>query len=180
MRLGIDLDGVVADFNTGWINHYNQEFGSDVSLNDVDRWDVIPSLTHFAHMGEFWRWAEHLDGASLFRHLEPYPDALPALHRLAKRHRIVIITTKPDFAIHDTYEWIAEHGVPTREIHITGRKWTVNCDAYLDDGPHNLEDLVTHRPESQVFRFVRPWNSAIEATIAVNSWREFEDCIDAL
>ena len=26
MRLGIDLDGVVADFSTGWVNRYNDEF----------------------------------------------------------------------------------------------------------------------------------------------------------
>ena len=32
MRIGIDLDGVVADFTKGWTTHYNQEFGK--SIND--------------------------------------------------------------------------------------------------------------------------------------------------
>ncbi len=180
MRLGIDLDGVVADFNTGWIDRYNEQFGSGVSLDQVDRWDVIPSLTHFRHMGEFWHWAADLDGASLFRHLEPYPEAIPALQRLSRDHQIVIVTTKPRFATHDTFAWIAEHHIPTREVHITGRKWTVDCDVYLDDGPHNLEDLVEHRPTAAVFRFVRPWNEPVAGAIDVADWDEFERCVNGL
>ena len=46
MRLGIDLDGVVADFNTGWVNRYNDEFGSNVSSDQVDSWDAMGDLTH--------------------------------------------------------------------------------------------------------------------------------------
>ena len=180
MRLGIDLDGVVANFNMGWIERYNDEFGSDVSIDQVDRWDVIPSLTHFRHMGEFWHWAADLDGASLFRHLEPYPEAIPALQRLSRNHHIVIVTTKPRFATHDTFAWIAEHRIPTREVHITGRKWTVDCDVYLDDGPHNLEDLVEHRPKAAVFRFVRPWNEPVPGVVDVSDWDEFERCVNGL
>ena len=32
LRLGIDLDGVIADFNTGWIRLYNQEFGASTPV----------------------------------------------------------------------------------------------------------------------------------------------------
>ena len=51
MRLGIDLDGVVANFNGGWIAIYNNEFGTNISLDAVDSWGAAPKLTHFAHMG---------------------------------------------------------------------------------------------------------------------------------
>jgi len=30
MRLGIDLDGVVANFNAGWMRRYNDEYGTDL------------------------------------------------------------------------------------------------------------------------------------------------------
>jgi 5'(3')-deoxyribonucleotidase len=44
VRLGIDLDGVVADFNAGWIRRYNLEYGSELATDAVKAWDAIPSL----------------------------------------------------------------------------------------------------------------------------------------
>ncbi|MFO7292925.1 MAG: hypothetical protein FWJ92_06415 [Actinomycetes bacterium] len=180
MRLGIDLDGVVADFNSGWISRYNREFGTEIPFDAVRSWDAIPSLTHFRDMGEFWRWARDHDGRSMFRHLEPYPGAIEALWRLARRgHHIVVLTTKPRWAIHDTFEWIAEHRLPTREVHILDRKWEVDCDVYLEDAPHNLERLVRYRPDRIVARYVRPWNHPVEGAVDVESWDDFERLVDA-
>lgn len=178
MRLGIDLDGVVADFNTGWIRRYNHEFGTDLAFDAVEAWDAIPSLTHFRHMGEFWAWAQDHGGHSLFRHLETYPGAVETLERLARsRHLIVILTTKPGWAISDTYAWIADHRLPTREVHILRHKWEVDCDFYLEDAPHNLEHLVAHRPNRVVCRFVRPWNHPVEGAVDVSGWGKFEELV---
>ncbi len=174
MRLGIDLDGVVADFNSGWINRYNQDFGADVAFDAVKAWNAIPSLTHFRHMGEFWRWARDHDGHSLFRHLETYPGAVEALWQLVKlKHQVVILTTKPPWAIHDTFAWLADHRIPTREVHILDDKSGIDCDVYLEDAPHNIEKLVANRPDRTVARFVRPWNEPIEGARDVEDWKSF-------
>ena len=69
MRLGIDLDGVVADFNTGWVSRYNHEFGSDLTTDLVDTWNAMGELTHFESMGAFWTWALRGDHGSVFRDL---------------------------------------------------------------------------------------------------------------
>lgn len=171
------MDGVIADFNTGWISRYNRDFGADVAFDAVTSWNAIPSLTHFRHMGEFWKWAQDHDGRSLFHHLEPYPGAIESLERLSELHDIVIITTKPDWAVPDTFSWLSRHRIPTREVHIREEKWTVVCDAYLDDAPHILWSLVEHRPESLVCRFVRPWNEEVPGSTPTHNWDEFEDII---
>jgi len=177
-RLGIDLDGVVADFNAGWIGLYNDEYGANIPLDAVESWGAPPELTHFDHMGQFWRWAKSIEGASLFRHLEPYPDALPALEELSRHgHEIVILTAKPDWAVHDTFAWLAEHRIPTREIHILEDKWTVECDVYLDDAPHQVSELAERRPNADVCRFVRPWNAPVRGTVDVDSWADYLDYI---
>lgn len=174
MRLGIDLDGVVADFNRGWVHLYNRQFGTSLDPGEVDAWDGIPGLTHFEDMGDFWRWSSDLDGRTLFWHLEPYPGAVEALHDLDRDgHQIVIITTKPRFAVDDTRQWIAEHRLPVSEIHILEDKWTVDCDVYLDDGPHILPRLVARRPDRVVCRYVRPWNHPVAGVIDVNDFDQF-------
>jgi 5'(3')-deoxyribonucleotidase len=173
VRLGIDLDGVVADFNAGWIKRYNRDYGSELRAESVKAWDAIPSLTHFEDMGQFWKWARDHDGHTLFRHLDPYPGAIDALRRLSRKHKIVIITTKPMWAVHDTFAWIAQHEIPTTEVHIKEAKWTVACDVYLDDGPHVIGPLVRNRPEATVCRFVRPWNRPVPGAIDVTNWEQF-------
>lgn len=175
LRLGIDLDGVVADFNAGWIERYNAQFGSDLLPEHVDIWDAPTLLTHFTDMSEFWSWARTAgSGASIFRVLQPYHGAIEALERLSRRDHIVIVTTKPRFAVHDTFEWLAEHRVPTTEVHIVDDKSVVDCDVYLDDADHNIEALVGAHPTSLVCRYVRPWATSHVGAVDVDDWNQFE------
>jgi 5'(3')-deoxyribonucleotidase len=180
LRLGIDLDGVVADFNAGWIPRYNESFGTSLTVEDVDRWNSPVRLTHFTSMSQFWKWSATVaDGGSIFRVLEPYPGAIDALQRLARRHNVVIITTKPSFAVHDTFAWLADHRVPTTEVHIVDDKASVSCDVYLEDADHNLEELRdAHRRSAIVCRFVRPWNHPHAGVVDVVDWAAFESVVD--
>ena len=71
LRLGIDLDGVVADFNRGWTAAYNRSFGAELHEGLVRTWDSPLSLTHFSDMEAFWLWARDQGEAGVFRDLEP-------------------------------------------------------------------------------------------------------------
>lgn len=174
MRLGIDLDGVVANFNAGWMRRYNEQYGASLVPEMVQTWDAFVALTHFESNTEFWDWASNVDGPGLFRGLPLFPDARESLERLSDDHKIVIITTKPPWATSETFAWIADHELPTREVHITYQKWKVDCDVYLDDGPHNLQSLAVKRPDRIVCRFIRPWNDPVPGTTDIDSWEAFE------
>lgn len=177
------MDGVLADFNHGWTWRYNRDFPGhldrELGAHHVVEWDAPVGLTHFAAMDEFWSWAETCaEGRSLFHGLDPYAGALESLLALHHDgHEIVIVTTKPHFAIDDTYDWLSRHEVPTREIHIVDDKTLVDCDVFLDDADHNLEALVRERPSATVCRFVRPWNQRIGGTLDVEDWLGFVNAV---
>lgn len=181
MRLGIDLDGVMANFTKGWMYFYNREFGTQLAVEDSQRWGDPVNLTHFPDINEFWEWTSDLDGRSLFWHLEPFPGALEAVRSLADAgHDIIIVTMKPNFAVEDTHEWVGKHQIPAAEVHILEDKWRIKCDVYLDDAPHILAGLVRHRPEATVCRYIRPWNRPIAGVIDVNDFVEFREVVDRL
>ena len=181
MRLGIDLDGVVANFTKGWMTFYNRDFGTDLKFEDSRNWGDLVVLTHFEDMGEFWEWSSDLDGHSVFWHLETFPGAIDALNRLKDSgHDLVILTTKPTFAIDDTYDWIARQRIPATEVFILDDKWLVDCDVYLDDSPHVLPSLLAHRPERTVCRYVRPWNHPLPGVIDVNDFDDFREVVDRM
>lgn len=182
LRLGIDLDGVVADFNAGWMELHNAEFGGHLTADLVTSWDGLHRLGGFDDMDAFWSWARGNDTRpSIFRHLDLLPDALDTLRSLAADgHRIVIVSTKPDWAVHETLHWLADNAIPTREVHLTFTKHEVDCDVFLDDAPVVLPELVEHRPNALVCRFVRPWNVPVDGAVDVTSWSEFHALVTEL
>ncbi len=179
MRVGIDLDGVVADFNAGWMRLHADEFGSDLVPEMVTGWDGLHELAGFADMEAFWTWAQGTDlRPSIFRHLELFDGAATTMRALADAgHEIAIITAKPAWSVPDTLRWIADHELPVTEIHIRHDKYLVDCDVYLDDAPNVLQELSAHRPEATVCRMVRPWNRPIDGVVDVNGWRQFGEVV---
>ena len=177
IRVGIDMDGVLADFNTGWMTRYNDEFGTNLDASMVQQWDGLYTLTHFTSMGEFWRWAQG-DGRSTFRDAPPLTGAIEAVKRIGARHRVCIVSSKFDWAIPDSLAWLADHDVPAREVHFLWDKTLAECDVYLDDAPHQLSELTAGLPQAVVCRMVHPWNDPMDCVVDIHSWEEFEALVE--
>ena len=173
MRIGVDLDGVVANFTKGWTKYYEEEFGKKILEVDIQSWGLSEPLTHFKEDLDFWKWAKDINGSSIFRNLEVYENSVETLNELSKSgHDIVIISSKPWWSIHDTLMWLGENKIPTKEIHFIEDKWTIDCEVYIDDAPYQLENYKENTVDKKIIRFVRSYNKPLDGVFDIYNWKE--------
>jgi uncharacterized protein len=180
VKLGIDLDGVVADFAAAaneWLaNHLDHE------PLDVCEWDWFKNYPDGAEAWQdFWR---HVHESEFMLGLSPGPYAVECLLLLAdKGHDIHFVTARSEKLEEQTRRWLDKHGLHfdlshQREKHLADR------DLYLDDHIENYWSLLTQRKD--VVLFVQPWNVNAYlndlTVVGVTSWPEFvahvEDRVD--
>ena len=136
------MDGVLADFNTGWMTALQPRLRHGPGR--VDGAAVGWALPAHAFRLDVRVLGLGRRGTaaprSVTRRRCPGPSK-PSSASAAK-HRVVIVSSKFDWAIPDSLAWLADHDVPAREVHFLWDKTLAGCDIYLDDAPHQLEELT--------------------------------------
>lgn len=176
--LGVDLDGVCADFYGAirqiaaeWKGVPVESLTPEVTWG-LPEWDLEPmggydSLHRFA-----------VTQRKLFATLPPMPGVTSTLRRLSVNNvRIRIITHRlfikyfHQQAVRQTIEWLDYHGIPYWDLCFMAEKGEVGADLYLEDSPSNIRKLRDggHR----VIIFDNSTNRDVEGE-RVESWAEVE------
>lgn len=177
---GVDLDGVVADYTTGFAQFIASQRGVDPASLPEERsydfreWGLGP--------GEFER--HHGVAVSEHRLLAKLPaveGAAEALWRLSDAgvwirvitHRLYVNWGHAE-AVADTVHWLDAESIPYRDICFLGRKPEVEADCYVDDAPHNIEALRSSG--NDVIVFDQPYNRD-EAEPRACDWQQVEHLV---
>ena len=146
--LGVDLDGVCADFYgqmrefaAEWFERPIDELTPDVTYG-LEEWgiqseDQYKSLHRFA-----------VTSRDLFRVAPMIPGTRRVLRQLSDEgYRIRIITHRLFIhffhaeAVQQTIDWLDHHGIPYWDLCFMRDKDQVGADIYVDDSPDNVESL---------------------------------------
>ena len=148
------------------------EFGTQLEASQVHRLGRPRATSpHFGSMAEFWAWAQ--GRRPVARSATPRRCRVPSRPstRIARRHRLVIVSSKFAWAIPDSLAWLADHGVPAREVHfLWDKSHRADCDIYLDDAPHVLAALrrrPTRAPRSAAWS--APGTSPVPGVVDVHT-----------
>lgn len=179
-RFGLDVDGVMYQFQKTALYMLNSMRGYNLKLEDWTYWNQPKDCVK--NNDWQWLWSGGVkDG--LFRYGHLYKGTIEAVRTLNILGDVVVITHRPRNAVQDTLDWLAYLRLPFVEIHLLTEgqaKSAVKCDMYVDDKPENVEDFV-HNTEGLALLWDRPWNNQwIPALFTMRETRVFswQDVID--
>lgn len=176
--LGVDLDGVVADFYAGMRPIAAEWLGVPVErLTPTPSYALVEwKLESAGSYHDLHRFA--VTQRNLFRELAPIPGAAATLRRLSQQGvRIRVITHRlyieyfHQQAIQQTVAWLDHHGVPYWDLCFMKDKAAVGADLYIEDSPTNVEALRADGHPTIVFS--NSTNVPLAAPRA-DSWVEVE------
>lgn len=183
MKLGIDVDGVLADFNSRFIERVIRVTGRDLFPPrpfEIPTWNY-PEVYGYtsAEIAAVWEGIK-TDGV-FWTSLPPYPNTVPAMAFLERRitygDDVYFITARPGVgAKRQTERWLNARWPhilnPVSTVLITPHKGlaaqTLGLDIYIDDRWENcLETATMHwkgqPPTCRTFLMNRPWNAEFDA-----------------
>ncbi|MGA8016733.1 MAG: 5'-nucleotidase [Candidatus Dormiibacterota bacterium] len=181
--LGVDLDGVCADYYpfmrtvvAEWLGRDPESLPPDVGW-EMAEWGVEPGEFHKMH-----RFA--VVQRNLFQEMGMIPGAGPALRRLSNlgvRIRIIthrlIIEHFHQIAVSQTVEWLDRHAIPYWDLCFMGEKGAVNADLYIEDSPHNVEALLRDSRDVIVFTHFANQHLDVPPDRRAHNWVEAERLI---
>jgi uncharacterized HAD superfamily protein len=187
MKIGVDLDDVLAHFLPALVKYHNAEYKTDLKpeqfssywFNEIWGGTAEESNQKVAnfHKGEY------------AKKMKPFDGAKEAIATLAKNHELHVITSRHVDHREETERWIREHFPEAfKDIHHSdhflvtdgSRKKSHICDelgigVFIEDSPHWAIECSS--PSRKVFLIDHPWNKHHELPEEVErvySWAEIE------
>jgi 5'-nucleotidase len=182
--LGVDLDGVCADYEGAFRASVARQLGRDPAtlppqtlMDAYSEWGLSFPAFEAAH-----RHAVLED--RIFRTMAPMPGVSAALWRLSDRgvwiriitHRLLFNWAHETSAA-DTAAWLDEHRIPYRDLCFIGDKPHVGADVYVDDAPRHVVGLRAAGKAAIVFD--QPYNRHLPGPRAT-TWDEVATYVEDL
>lgn len=181
--LGVDLDGVCADWATGFRAIAARHLGVDPGeLPPANTWEMAEWGIDAERLDELFHLA--VSEERIFRHLPVYDRVGEVLRGLSHEgvhirivtHRLALPGAHAR-TVHDTVEWLEEAGIPYWDLCFLGRKSDLAVDLLIDDAPHNVASL--RAAGRAVLVMDQPYNRHLGGPRAHN-WTEIDAHVRAL
>ena len=172
MKIGMDIDGVLADFVSPFLHILEQRVGGGpidpASITDPNfqshpflTQDVIYNcMVETSYDPNFWRVLAPLPSESQWR----------SLSRLCREHEVAFVThrwVRDTYDIHRvTRDWLSRQGIDDPVVHFTQEKKSqiVNhlaIELFVDDRHENCHDVAT-QTDAVVMMPHRPYNCTFD------------------
>jgi 5'-nucleotidase len=166
--IAIDMDNVIADVETHFIDWYERDHGIRI---DRQTMAGIPEMEAFPDKEAVWNM---LFTPGFFSTVPVMPGSQDAIQELMKHYEIYIVSAATEFpqSLNEKRIWLDEHFpfISWRNMIFCGDKSVVHTDYMIDDHVKNLQSCkgrpllysAMHNINVNHFRRLNNWNEVVE------------------
>jgi 5'(3')-deoxyribonucleotidase len=164
-RIALDMDEVMADTLTAWLERYNEDFGTRITKADLHGkklYDLVgPSRAAAARA--------YLDHPEFFLDLPLMKGSQTVVKCLTETYEVFVTSAAMDHpnSLPAKYVWLKKHFsfIPDKNIVFCGDKSIIRADFMIDDSVPNLKAFT-----GQGIVFTAPHNALDTDFPRVNGW----------
>ena len=184
MRIAIDIDGVLRNFQAAIVDRYAETHFQTDRIIEYENWEWnlvnnFPDYTGTAK--QFYDWWSLTEAPEIMINAKRMPGALSAFKFIQNetRHTPVIVSSQRKGTEQYTLEWLGLNGFNSTETHFSKNKLksNINCEAIIDDKTENLQDYKN--AGKIAIAISHPWNVEWEGLV-FKSLREASEYIALL
>lgn len=167
-RIAIDMDEVIADFNSKMIPSFNTRFNAQITLADLEGVTIQQLRPDIKEQIE-----EMIGEAGFFSDLTVMPHSQRVIKKLASKHEVFITTAAMEFPLSfdAKFRWLAEHFpfISPMNIVFCGSKSILHADYLIDDNARHFEHF-----RGEGILYSAPHNKKVTGFRRVANWLEIE------
>ena len=188
MIVGVDVDGILADFNEGYVKLLGS-IAPDVKFPPLG--DTYPDTWNY-HLAagvskeqnkQSWDYIKNSE--TFWFDLNPYHNTVSFLVWLkgfSRRHDVYFITNRMGGnAKFQTERWLHKAGFGEPTVLLSATKAlacnAVEIDYYVDDKNENVRDVAQNAPKTKCYMLQRPWNEQINNVPRIESLHDFQNVL---
>jgi 5'-nucleotidase len=151
MRAIIDIDGVLADNHTPWLDLYNLDYNDHMTKEDIHSWDMDKLVKPECGRKIY----EYLKRPELYVHAPQIKNSIGGVQVIRDMGFEILFVTSGFYM--SKIDWMFRHGytkstMDNPELIICANKQLIKADIIIDDRPSNLEGF------KYPICFDQPWN----------------------
>jgi len=159
LKIGLDVDGVLADVITSWIS-YNNKIRSEIRKSEISEWDFwknhnINKFDFYDELSTCWKSWENIPPTEI--------DIASSISQLSKLGTVDIVTARDESTHNYVKKWLYLHKIKYKNYVgvIEGvEKSRLDYDIFIDDSPLNAKSMLD--AGKPVIVYTQPWNMSFK------------------